>query len=65
VLDDVLDEYVSHEAAEREYGVVLTGSLDDLSLALDSAQTTALRAERRSKRADSAQTSSAQTSSAQ
>jgi N-methylhydantoinase B len=65
VLDDVLDEYVSHEAAEREYGVVLTGSLDDLSLALDSAQTTALRAERRAQRPDTAQSDSAQTDSAQ
>ncbi|CAB4697977.1 unannotated protein [freshwater metagenome] len=44
---------------------MLTGSLDDLSLALDLAQTAALRAERRSKRADSAQTDSAQTDSAQ
>ncbi len=32
VLDDVLDEYVSVEAARREYGVVLTGSLEDLTL---------------------------------
>ncbi|KLR61540.1 N-methylhydantoinase B/acetone carboxylase, alpha subunit [Actinobacteria bacterium IMCC26207] len=65
VLDDVLDEYVSHEAAESEYGVVLTGSLDDLSLALDLAQTTALRTELRAKRADSAQSDSAQSDSAQ
>ena len=35
VLDDVLDEYVSVEGAERDYGVVLTGSLDDLTLAID------------------------------
>ena len=27
VLDDVLDEYVSVEAARRDYGVVLTGDL--------------------------------------
>ena len=27
VLDDVLDEYVSVDGAERDYGVVLTGSL--------------------------------------
>ena len=32
VLDDVLDEYVWVEGAERDYGVVLTGSLDDLTL---------------------------------
>lgn len=47
VLDDVLDEYVSVEGAERDYGVVLTGSLDDLTLAVDEAATTARRAERR------------------
>ncbi len=35
VLDDVLDEYVSVEGAERDYGVVLTGSLEDLTLAVD------------------------------
>ena len=33
VLEDVLDEYVSVEGARRDYGVVLTGSLDDLTLA--------------------------------
>jgi N-methylhydantoinase B len=47
VLDDVLDEYVSLEGAERDYGVVLTGSLEDLTLAVDEAATTARRAERR------------------
>ena len=35
VLDDVLDEYVSVEGASRDYGVVLTGSLEDLTLAID------------------------------
>src|SRR5689334_8614537 len=35
VLDDVLDEYVSIAGAERDYGVVLTGSLDDLTLEVD------------------------------
>ncbi len=35
VLDDVLDEYVSFEGATRDYGVVLTGSLEDLTLAID------------------------------
>ena len=39
VLDDVLDEYVSVAGAERDYGVVLTGSLDDLTLAVDDAAT--------------------------
>ena len=48
VLDDVLDEYVSHERAERDYGVVLTGSLADLTLAVDAATTEAVRASRRS-----------------
>ncbi len=31
VLDDVLDEYVSVEGARRDYGVVLTGSLEELT----------------------------------
>jgi N-methylhydantoinase B len=47
VLDDVLDEYVSVAAARREYGVVLAGSLEDLTLELDAAATEALRAELR------------------
>jgi N-methylhydantoinase B len=47
VLDDVLDEYVSVEGAERDYAVVLTGSLADLTLAVDQLATTALRATRR------------------
>ena len=47
VLDDVLDEYVSVEGARRDYGVVLTGSLEDLTLAIDEAATEQLRAERR------------------
>ncbi|HEX9683789.1 MAG TPA: hydantoinase B/oxoprolinase family protein [Acidimicrobiales bacterium] len=47
VLDDVLDEYVSIEGAERDYGVVLCGSLDDLSVGVDVEATDALRAERR------------------
>jgi N-methylhydantoinase B len=47
VLDDVLDEYVSVVGAERDYGVVLTGSLDDLTLAVDVDATAALRAARR------------------
>jgi N-methylhydantoinase B len=47
VLDDVLDEYVSVEGASREYGVVLTGSLEDLTLAVDETATTARRASRR------------------
>jgi N-methylhydantoinase B len=47
VLDDVLDEYVSVEGAARDYGVVLTGSLDDLTLAIDDAATERLRSELR------------------
>src|SRR5215813_7500808 len=47
VLDDVLDEYVSLEAAGRDYGVVLTGSLDDLTLAIDGSATQALRTQMR------------------
>jgi N-methylhydantoinase B len=47
VLDDVLDEYVSVEGAERDYGVVLSGRLDDLSLAVDEHATAAVRARRR------------------
>lgn len=35
VLDDVWDEYVSIDGALRDYGVVITGSLDDMTLALD------------------------------
>jgi len=50
VLDDVLDEYVSIEGASRDYGVVLTGSLEDLTVAIDHAATEARRAERRTAR---------------
>ena len=50
MLDDVLDEYVSVGAARRDYGVVLTGSLDDLTLAIDHDATARLRAERRTVR---------------
>ena len=44
VLDDVLDEYVSVEGARRDYGVVLTGSLEDLTLEIDHQATSAKRA---------------------
>jgi N-methylhydantoinase B len=51
VLDDVLDEYVSPQAARDAYGVVFTGSLEGLDLAVDEAATRshrdALRAARR------------------
>ena len=41
------DEYVSVDGAARDYGVVLIGSLDDLTLAVDLEATEALRADRR------------------
>lgn len=47
VLEDVLDEYVSVEAAERDYGVVLRGSLEELTLTIDWEATRALRAQRK------------------
>lgn len=49
VLDDVRDEYVSMEAAKRDYGVVLTGSLEDWTLAVDAAATEKLRADLRAR----------------
>ncbi len=45
VLEDVLDEYVSVAAARAKYGVVLSGSLDDYTLAVDAAATETLRAD--------------------
>jgi len=50
VLEDVLDEYVSVEGARRDYGVVLTGSLEDLTLAVDHEATEKLRAKMRAAR---------------
>jgi len=47
VLDDVLDEYVSIEGAERDYGVVLTGSVEALTVEVDAAATQAARSARR------------------
>jgi N-methylhydantoinase B len=47
VLDDVLDEYVSVDGARRDYGVVLTGSLEELTLAVDDDATARERASRR------------------
>jgi N-methylhydantoinase B len=35
VLDDVWDEYVSIEGALRDYGVVITGGLEEMTLAVD------------------------------
>ena len=45
VKEDVLDEYVSIEAARARYGVVLTGSLEDYTIEVDPAATEALRRE--------------------
>jgi N-methylhydantoinase B len=50
VLDDVLDELVSPAAAERDYGVVLTGNLAEWTLAVDEDATRRLRAARRAAR---------------
>ena len=46
VLDDVWDEYVSVEGAARDYGVVITGSLEGMDLAVDAQATETLRATR-------------------
>ena len=43
VLADVAERYVSLETARDVYGVVVTGSIDDDSLAVDEAETAALR----------------------
>ncbi len=50
VLDDVWDEYVSIEGARRDYGVVITGSLEDMTLALDEDATELLRKEMKESR---------------
>jgi N-methylhydantoinase B len=47
VLGDVLDEYVSPEAALRDYGVVLRGRLEDYTLKVDEEATRRLREDRR------------------
>ena len=47
VLDDVLRKWETIERARATYGVVLTGSADDETLAVNGAATRALRAERR------------------
>jgi len=50
VRDDILDEYVSRKSAERDYGVVLRGEIEDLSLAVDEEATQQLRARLRAER---------------
>jgi N-methylhydantoinase B len=47
VLDDVWDEYVSVEGAFRDYGVVVTGSLEEMTLAVDQDATKLERESRR------------------
>jgi N-methylhydantoinase B len=46
VKEDVLDEYVSVEAARERYAVVLCGSVEEFDLAVDVEATRALREER-------------------
>jgi N-methylhydantoinase B len=48
VLDDVWDEYVSVEGARRDYGVIITGTLEAMDLGIDYEATKKLRAERSS-----------------
>jgi N-methylhydantoinase B len=50
VLGDVLEHYVSAKAARETYGVVLSGSAEAETLAVDAAATAALRAELRKQR---------------
>ena len=45
-IEDVLDEYVSIEAARERYGVILTGSIENVDLAVDTDKTTDLRRQR-------------------
>jgi N-methylhydantoinase B len=51
VLDDVWDEYISVEGARRDYGVVVTGTLEAMDLAIDVAATKELRSQRADERA--------------
>jgi len=46
-----LDEYVSIEGVARDYGVVITGSFDDLTRAVDEAASAELRTSLRASRA--------------
>lgn len=56
--------HVSVEGARRDYGVVLSGSLDNLTLVADEEATATLRAERRAARIGAAASNSASNSSA-
>lgn len=51
VKEDVLDEYVSFDAAREKYGVVLTGSLENYDIEVDLPATQALREQKRSAQA--------------
>ncbi len=50
VKEDVLDEYVSLRGARFDYGVVLTGSVDELDVTVDREATRELRAQMRADR---------------
>ncbi|MFQ5514717.1 MAG: hydantoinase B/oxoprolinase family protein [Myxococcota bacterium] len=50
VCDDVLDEYVSLAAAEREYGVIFSGSVEEYDLKVDETATRRRREELRARR---------------
>ena len=50
VKEDVLDEYVSVDAAQSRYGVVLTGSLENYDLNVDVVATEALRKQMQAQR---------------
>jgi N-methylhydantoinase B len=50
VLDDVWDEVVSIDGARRDYGVVVTGSIEAMDIAVDEAATTAERDRQRRSR---------------
>ncbi len=45
VLNDVWDEYVSVDGARRDYGVVITGTLEGMDLAVDDEATSTVRSE--------------------
>ncbi len=50
VKEDVLDEYVSLRGAHFDYGVVLTGSVEELDVAIDWEATRELRTQMRADR---------------
>ncbi|MCU1458594.1 MAG: Hydantoinase B/oxoprolinase [Actinomycetia bacterium] len=52
VLEDVWDEYISVQGAADDYGVVITGSLEDMTLGIDLEGTLELREKMRADRGD-------------